>query len=142
MSARTLGLVIGVLYLGLGVPGTLTPYFPGSIGLTLVHLLMGAWGLLAFAGWSSAAAFARAAAYVFALLALVGLVRGLDQLVMPLYGPNVWLHLFTASLAGLVAWGSGERRLARPDRRRTSTPRVRLERRHGIDERRKTPAAA
>jgi hypothetical protein len=134
MSARTLGLLIGVLYLGLGVPGTLTPYFSGSIGLTLAHLLMGAWGLLAFAGWSSAGAFARAAAYVFALLALVGMVRGID--------PNVWLHLFTAGLAGLVAWGSGERRLARADRRGTCAAPVRLDRRHGIYERRKTPAAA
>jgi Domain of unknown function (DUF4383) len=141
MGARTLGLAIGVLYLGLGVPGTLAPYFPGGFVLTLVHLVMGAWGLLAFAGWANAGAFARTAAYVFAILALVGMMRGFDHLMLPLYGPNVWLHLLTAGLAGFIAWGSGERRrFTSADRRRARATPVRLERRH--DERRKTPAAA
>jgi hypothetical protein len=149
MTPRTLGLALGLLYLGLGVlgmmPGVLAGLFPANLGLTLMHLAMGLWGLAAFTGRAEPRAYARGAAFVFAALALVGMVHGLDRLVMPLYGLNIWLHLLTATVAGFVAWRpqTGERRGLSGDRRRTSAAPVAIERRrHGTYERRKAPAAA
>jgi hypothetical protein len=105
---------------------------------------MGAWGLAAYVGRAPVQAYARSAAYVFAALALVGMVHGLDRFLMPLDGPNVWLHLATAAVAGFVAWGpdSRERRWLARDRRRSNRARAAAERRHGTHKRRKAPAAA
>ena len=148
MTARSLALVLGILYLGLGalglMPGALAGLFPASPALALVHLAMGAWGLAAYIGHMSASAYARGAAFIFVALGLAGMVQGLDQFLMPLHGPNVWLHLASAGLAGFVAWRprSGERRSLRGDRRRARGARVEVERRHAIYDRRKTPAPA
>jgi len=144
----SLALVLGVVYLGLGalglMPGALAGLFPESPGLALAHLAMGAWGLAAYVGRAPVQAYARSAAYVFAALALVGMVHGLDRFLMPLDGPNVWLHLATAAVAGFVAWGpdSRERRWLARDRRRSNRARAAVERRHGTHKRRKAPAAA
>jgi uncharacterized protein DUF4383 len=54
VTARTLALVLGVLYLGLGVlglmPGALAGLFPLNPALALVHLAIGAWGIAAYIG--------------------------------------------------------------------------------------------
>jgi hypothetical protein len=69
----------------------------------------------------------------------MGMVDGLDSLfgLMPLHGPNVWLHLFSAALAGFVAWSpeSGERRSLAGDRRRAARA-FAAERRQGTFDRR------
>lgn len=148
MNARSLALVLGVLYLGLGALGLMPGAAAGLLSvnpmLALVHLVLGAWGLAAYSGRASALLFARSAAFIFAALALIGMLHGMDRFLMPLDGPNIWLHLASAGLAGFVAWRprSGERRSLAGDRRRAQAVPVALERRHGIDERRKTPAAA
>ncbi|HWI97457.1 MAG TPA: DUF4383 domain-containing protein [Burkholderiales bacterium] len=149
MTPRSLALVLGLAYLGLGalglMPGALAGLFRANPGLATIHLVMGAWAIAAYMGRASAVSYVRKAAFVFAALALVGLLHGLDQFLMPLDGANVWLHLATAAAAGFVGWrpGTGERRGLSGDRRR---PRrraaVATERRHGTYERRKAPAAA
>lgn len=137
MTPRSLALVLGVVYLGLGalglMPGALAGLFPASPGLALAHLAMGAWGLAAYVGRAPVQAYARSAAFVFATLALVGMVHGLDRFPMPLDGPSVWLHLATAAVAGFVAWrpGTGERRGVAGERRRSNRTRVTPGRRHG-----------
>ena len=150
MTARSLALVLGVVYLGLGVlglmPGALAGLFPVNSALALVHVAIGAWGLAAYIGRASAHAYARGAAFIFGILGLSGMLQGVDRSLMPLHGANVWLHLASAGLAGFVAWRprSGERRGLRGDRRRgRSTPiPAPAERRHESDDRRKAPAAA
>jgi len=158
MNSRNLALIFGIVYLGLGVlgmmPGIVTPnsallgLFPVNLLLTLIHLAMGAWGLAAFMGWQRPRVYARSAAFIFAVLGLMGMVQGLDTVfgLIPLYGNDVWLHLLSAGIAGFVAWRprSGERRGLRGDRRRgRSTPiPAPAERRHESDDRRKAPAAA
>jgi uncharacterized protein DUF4383 len=152
VTARSLALVLGLAYFGLGVlglmPGALAGLFPVNPALALVHLAMGAWGLAAYAGRAPALVYARSAAFIFVALGLAGMLQGIDRFVMPLHGPNVWLHLATAGLSGFVAWRprSGERRSLRGDRRRgrsASIPAaISTERRHEADDRRKAPAAA
>ena len=145
MTPRSLSLVLGLAYLGLGalglMPGALAGLLPVNPALAAIYLAMGAWGLAAYAGAVrgrrvSAYVYARGAAFVFAALALVGMLHGLDRFLMPLDGPNVWLHLVTAAVAGFVAWPplSDERRSLAGDRRTSRRPSVEIERRHGTSD--------
>jgi hypothetical protein len=150
VTARSLALVLGVLYLGLGVlglmPGALAGLFPVNPALALVHAAIGVWGLAAYTGRARGHIYARGAALIFVALGLAGMLQGIDRFLMPLHGANVWLHLASAGLAGFVAWRprTGERRGLRGDRRRGRTlpASAPTERRDGTYERRKTPAAA
>ena len=142
MTPRSLALILGLLYLGLGalglMPGALAGLLPVNPALAAIHLAMGAWGLAAYAGGVrrrrvSVHVYARGAAFVFAALALVGMLRGLDRSLMPLDGLNVWLHLVTAAVSGFVAWRpvTGERRSLTGQQRRSKDPRVDTDRRDG-----------
>jgi hypothetical protein len=141
VTPRTLALFLGLAYLGLGalglMPGALAGLLPANPALAIVHLAMGAWGVASHLGRASPAAYARAAALVFAVLSLVGMLSGVERLPIGLHGPSVWLHLFTAAAAGFVAWGprTGERRSLLGDRRRRSAP-VAVERRLAAEDRR------
>lgn len=146
MTPRSLALVLGLAYLGLGaaglMPGALAGLLQPSPALAAVHLALGAWGLAAYAGRASTRVYARSAAFIFAALGLGGMLAGMDRFVIPLHGANVWLHLASAGLAGFVAWKprSGERRGLAGDRRRARRA-VSSERRHGSYDRREAPAA-
>ena len=152
MTVRSLALVLGIVYLGLGalglMPGALGGLLPANPVLALAHVAMGAWGLAAYAGRTPALSYARAAAFIFGALGLAGMLQGLDRFPMPLHGANVWLHLASAGLAGFVGWRprSGERRSLRGDRRRGRmapfAASLRTERRHAIHDRREAPAPA
>jgi hypothetical protein len=137
VTLRSLALLLGVVYVGLGVlglmPGALAGLLPENPVLALVHIAVGAWGLAAYSGHALAPSFARSAAFIFAGLALAGMLDGIE------HGPVVWLHLASAGLAGFVAWtpGSGERRgLGGDRRRRRRDPRVAVERRRALQDRR------
>jgi uncharacterized protein DUF4383 len=145
---RTLALVLGLAYVGLGalglMPGALAGLLPGNAALAVVHLAMGAWGVASYLGRASPRTYARSAAVVFAVLALAGMLSGIERLPVGVHGASVWLHLLTAAAAGFVAWRprTGERRSIAGDRRRSRREAPSIERRHGTAERRKEPAAA
>jgi hypothetical protein len=126
VTPRSLALVFGIVYLGLGalglMPGALGGLLPVNPLLGVVHLVLGAWGLAAYTGRAHALLFARSAAFIFAGLGLAGMLQGID------HGPIVWVHLASAGLAGIVAWRSrsGERRGLAGDR----------DGRHAFDDRR------
>lgn len=134
MTPRSLALVLGVVYLGLGalglMPGALAG-LPLTPPIAVVHLAMGAWGLAAYTGRAHEISFARNAAFIFAGLGLAGMLHGID------HGSIVWVHLASAALAGFIAWrpGNGERRGLAGDRRRRRAA-VRFERRHAHEDRR------
>jgi hypothetical protein len=165
ITARSLALIFGIAYLGIAIlsmmPGIITPMpadtpplrfdvmhgmllglFPVNMLLTLVHLAMGAWGLGAFMGWSSAKMYARGAALVFGALGVLGLIPGLDTLfgLMPLHGHDIWLHLASAAVAGFVGWRQqrGERRGVDGERRKASRAPIANERRQGLYDRRRS----
>jgi len=128
VNSRELALLFGIFYAGLGLLGlmpgnsALLGLLPDNLPLALLHLTMGAWALAAYFGHGSTQSYARSAAFILAALGLMGMVDGLDTFfgLMPLYGANVWLHLFSAALAGFVGWSpqTGERRGLAGDRRR------------------------
>ena len=143
MNARSAALILGLAYVGLGaaglMPGSLAGLLPSTPALAILHLVIGAWGLLAFQGWSRARSFTRGTAFLFAILALIGMLHGAEGLLG--LGNAVWLHLASAALAGFVAWNpeSGERRGLAGDRRRGSRIAIRNERRQGFYDRRRSP---
>ncbi|MEA3193257.1 MAG: hypothetical protein QOD26_1590 [Betaproteobacteria bacterium] len=163
MKTSTFALLAGLAYLGAGllglVPVTLMPppldapptsfavlygyllgLFPVNIVLSLVHLAIGVWGITA---WRSAnpALFARGAALLFGVLAVLGMIPLLNTVFgwIPIHGHDVWLHGFTAALAAYFGWRNeiepAERRSTRMDRRFQMRP-VAQDRRHGGPDRR------
>lgn len=171
MNTRTFALIFGIAYLGAGLlglmPGLLTPMpadapptrfdvmqgqllglFPVNMLHTAVHLAIGAWGLMAFMGWTGTRTYARSLAVLYGVLGVMGLVPGLNTLfgLTPLYGHDVWLHLGTAAVAAYFGFAAkehaGERRSVAGDRRKASRGPVANERRQGPYDRRRMPFPA
>jgi hypothetical protein len=164
MNTRTFALIFGIAYLGAGLlglmPGMLTPppadappirfevmngmllgLFHVNMLHTLVHLLIGAWGLIAFMGWSQPRLFARSLAVLYGVLGVMGLIPGLSTLfgLVPLHGHDVWLHLGTAAVAAWFGFRkeAGERRSRTGDRRQGIRAPLANERRQGMNDRRR-----
>jgi hypothetical protein len=131
MSVRYFSLVLGIVYTLVGlmgfIPGLLSEppagappvsldtlygyligLFPVNILHTIVHLVVGIAGLLAYRSWDASRTYARIIAVVFGLLALMGLVPGLSTTfgLIPLFSHDIWLHALTSLTAayfGFVA---------------------------------------
>lgn len=126
---KSFALVYGLVFLLVGVlgfvPGLLTaPHGTHEVAVTgfyghllglfpvnwlhnLVHLAFGAWGIAAARSWVAARVYARSVAVIYLVLALMGLIPGLNTLfgLVPLYGFDVWLHLALAGVAAWFGWG-------------------------------------
>ena len=125
MATRYFALILGIVYVLIGllgfIPGMLTApttgnppvtldtlhgnllgIFPVNILHTLVHLLIGIWGVIAYRSFTASRSFAISVGIVFGLLFLLGLIPGLQTVfgLIPLHGSDVWLHLLS-SVAGL-----------------------------------------
>lgn len=120
MQTRYFALIFGIIYTLVGVmgfiPGLLQPptgapdlavdtgyglllgLFPVNILHTVVHLLIGVWGIIAYRVFPAAQIFARANAIIFGLLTIMGLIPGLDTTfgLIPLFGHDIWLHALSA----------------------------------------------
>ena len=120
MNTRTFALIwgIGFLLAGIGgfIPGILQPGTPHPdltmthgygevLGMwpvntlhNIAHVLFGVWGVLAYRSYGGAKNFARGVAIVYTLFIVMGLVEGLNTTFgfVPLYGGDVWLHVFLA----------------------------------------------
>lgn len=126
--ARTFAQVVGVVYLLVGllgfVPAVVSPYtgpdlvvdsgrgvvlglFPINVLHNVVHLAIGAWGIASARTIGSAVSFARSLAVFYGLLAVMGLIPGLNTTfgLIPIHGNDVWLHALTALVAAYVGWG-------------------------------------
>ncbi|HEX8286366.1 MAG TPA: DUF4383 domain-containing protein [Pyrinomonadaceae bacterium] len=131
---KTFALIFGILYVLVGVLGFIpglsthpadpqhlaveTGYghlmglFPINILHNIVHLAIGAWGILASRSIGGARFFAQALAIVYGLLAVMGLIPGLNTTfgLVPIYGNDVWLHALSALIAayfGFIARADG-----------------------------------
>jgi uncharacterized protein DUF4383 len=164
MKTSTFALIAGIVYLALGliglVPVTLIPppvdappthfallygyllgLFPVNILHTVMKIAIGACGLLAWSSRMSSVSYARALAWIFGVLAVMGMLPMLNTVfgLMPLHGHDIWLHAITALGAAYVGWreplAMRERRHATPDRRQRMIP-VPVERRFGLADRR------
>jgi Domain of unknown function (DUF4383) len=127
MSKRRFAAILGLLFLFVGIAGFVpqliwpaqggalavdSPHgllfgiFPVNAVHNGAHILFGLWGLAAARGAGGALLYARGVAILYALLTLLGMVPGLDDLfgLMPLYGNDIWLHLGIAATAAYFGW--------------------------------------
>jgi hypothetical protein len=129
---RQFALIFGIIYLVVGVlgfvPGLVQPapnappvaadaihgrllwLFPINILHNIVHLLIGAWGILGWRSLSGAILFSRGVAIIYGLLAILGLIPATNTLFgfVPIYDHDVWLHAVSALIAayfGFIAPG-------------------------------------
>jgi hypothetical protein len=82
--------------------------FPVNILHNLVHIAIGAWGILGSRSVGGARLFGRGLAILYGLLAILGLIPATNTMfgLVPIYGNDVWLHAGTALIAayfGFVA---------------------------------------
>src|SRR5688572_27844672 len=103
MSARSFALACGLVYAVLGVLEAF-PLISPVVAAT--HLLIGLWGLAAWARAASAVRYARAATLIFTVLAVLGLIPGLHPYLglLPIEGRDVWLHLVSALIAAYFGY--------------------------------------
>ena len=164
MKTSTFALIIGIAYLGAGIlgliPAALVPppidapptnftllygyllgLFPVNLLHSLVHIVIGAWGISAWSGRSSSISFARGLAILYGALAVLGMFPLLNTAMgmIPFHGNDVWLHGITAVVAAYFGWrqpaGISERRHILGDRRQRMFP-IARERRFGLADRR------
>jgi hypothetical protein len=86
--------------------GLLLGIFPVNVLHNIVHLLIGLLGLLAYRSVSAARGFSRFLAILYGLLAIMGLIPGLNTTfgLIPIFGNDVWLHAATALIAAYFGW--------------------------------------
>jgi hypothetical protein len=168
MRIGTFALFIGIAYLSAGllglIPAALNPpppdappmrftdlygylggVFPVNVLHSVVHVVIGVWGLAAWHGHSlrNLKLYARTLAVLYGLLAVMGLIPGLNTVfgLLPLHGHDVWLHAVTAAIAAYFGWRSEdkveiERRAGELTDRRDQVMPVQRERRLGHADRR------
>lgn len=81
--------------------GRLLGLFPVNAVHNLAHIAFGIWGIAAYRRWDAARFYARATAIIYAVLAVAGLIPGLNTMfgLMPIHGNDVWLHAVIALAA-------------------------------------------
>jgi hypothetical protein len=134
---RQFALIFGIIYLVVGVlgflPGLVQPapdappvaadaihgrllgLFTINILHNIVHLLIGAWGVLGSRSLSGAILFSRGVAIFYGLLAILGLIPVTNTLfgLVPIHDHDVWLHAVSALIAayfGFIAPGAAGQR--------------------------------
>ena len=131
MTARSFALAAGIAYLLVGalgfLPGITQPpptgspdlavgsgygyllgLFPINLLHNLVHLAVGIAGLATYRSRGGARAFARGLAIFYGLLAVMGLIPGLNTTLglIPIFGHDIWLHGLTALLAAYFGFAA------------------------------------
>lgn len=89
-----------------GMHGRLLGLFPVNWLHNLIHLAFGIWGLAASRGWGASRAYARSVAVIYAVLAVMGLIPGLNTTfgLVPIHGNDIWLHALLAAGAAYFGW--------------------------------------
>jgi hypothetical protein len=128
-AVRAFALAAGIVYLAVGVlgfvPGITQPppsgapdvaidagygyllgLFPINVLHNLVHLAIGLWGVASYKSFGASRIYARGLAIVYGLLAIMGLIPGLNTTfgLIPIFGHDVWLHALTAAAAAYFGW--------------------------------------
>ncbi len=111
---QTIARVFGIVFLLVGLLGFVTtPFsmegglllglFPVNVLHNLVHLIFGAWGLLAGRTFAGATAYCRIAGIAYIALAVVGFLTPTGFGLVPLGGHDVWLH----AILGVILTAGG-----------------------------------
>ena len=137
MLTRRFALIIGIVYLAVGVigfiPGLsnaapqeapsmhvnfdynyLAGLFPINVLHNIVHLLIGVAGIAMSRQFLSARLFSRGLAVLYGLLAVMGTIPGLNTVfgLIPIFDGDVILHALTALLAAYFGWFAPDTRHA------------------------------
>lgn len=131
MRIQTFARIYGVLFLLVGIggfiPGLTQPHdhpglaveagsgmelglFPVNALHNLIHILFGAWGLLAARTFGTARTYARVVAIAYAVLTVLGLIPATNTTfgLVPIYGHDVWLHALLAAIAAYFGFAYRE----------------------------------
>ena len=131
MNVRRFAMIFGIIYLLVGIAGfipqllqappagapevavaTLHGYllglFPVNVLHTIVHLLIGIWGLVAAKSLGASVTYARSLAVIYGVLAIMGLIPGANTTfgLIPIHGHDVWLHAGTALIAAYFGFAA------------------------------------
>ncbi|HYX34812.1 MAG TPA: DUF4383 domain-containing protein [Oligoflexus sp.] len=131
MQTKNFALVAGILFLVIGVLGFVPAFrmmppghapnlalegsygylfglFPINVLHNIVHIAVGIWGLMAYRNFASARGYSKSLAVGYGVLAVMGLVPGLNVLggYLPLFGHDVWLHALTAAVAAYFGFAN------------------------------------
>lgn len=129
MATRYFALIFGIIYTLVGilgfVPAALQPLpatapdvamdafhgylfglFPVNAIHSIFHLAVGLWGIYAYRSFGNSRLYARSLAIIFGILAIMGLIPGLNTFfrLIPLYGHDIWLHAATALIAAYFGY--------------------------------------
>ncbi len=87
--------------------GRLLGLFTVNVLHNIVHLLIGAFGVLASRSFGSSVLYARGVTIFYGLLTVLGLFPATNTLfgLVPLHDHDVWLHAGSALLAGYFGFG-------------------------------------
>jgi hypothetical protein len=164
MKTSTFALVLGIAYLLMGLMGLVPLFlvpppidappthftllygylfglFPVNLLHSVLHIVVGAWGISAWSNRANAIRFCRDASILFGALAVMGMLPTLNTVfgIMPVHGNDVWLNGITAALAAYFRWretaSMKDRRHILGDRRLRMAP-ISRERRLGLADRR------
>jgi Domain of unknown function (DUF4383) len=148
MSTRYFSLVLGIIFLLVGiagfVPGLLqTPepaadvevtqsfgrlmgLFPVNALHNLVHIIFGIWGIAAYRSYTGARGYSKAVAIIYAVLAVMGLIPGLNTTfgLIPLYGHDIWLHAVIAIAAAYFGFVASDREVGHSTATTTTSHRI------------------
>lgn len=132
MRTTTFALILGIVFLVVGaagfIPGLVSPIQSGDhmtvtggygnlLGLfpvnwlhSLVHVLFGIWGVVAYRSYDGARMYARGVAVIYAVLAVAGLIPGLRTTfgLIPLFGHDIWLHALIAAASAYFGFANPE----------------------------------
>lgn len=88
--------------------GRLLGLFPVNVVHTLVHIVIGLWGIFASRSFTASRTYAQSVAVIFAVLTIAGLIPGLNTLfgLVPLFGHDVWLHAGTTIIAAYFGFAT------------------------------------
>jgi hypothetical protein len=133
MSTRYFSLVLGIIFLLVGiagfVPGLMhTPEHAADVQVTqsfgrlmglfpvnalhnVVHIVFGICGIAAYRSYTGARGYSKAVAIIYAVLAIMGIIPVLNTTfgLIPLYGHDIWLHAVIAIAAAYFGFVATDR---------------------------------
>ena len=144
MNVRYFALVLGIIFLLVGVMGFIPAFvthpmdmtgardagphaahgnliglFPVNTLHSLVHLLFGLWGVLAYRTFDGSRVYARSVAVIYGILTIMGLIAAANVYNtfgwIPLHGNDVWLHAVVAIAAAYFGFAPAREPLRERD---------------------------
>ncbi len=98
--------------------GLLLGLFPVNVMHNLVHILIGAWGIIAARSLAASLTYARGVAILYGVLTILGLIPATYTLfgLAPIHGHDVWLHALSSLVAAYFGFMPVKGQAERHDR--------------------------